>query len=300
MNRSVEKFCDDFIAKGNYDYIAVRYLYTAAEYGLLKYADKLIIDVDDNPKNTLLVRAQKAPTRWWRMFYKMASVSVGIMTRHVLPKVYCSFYSNPLQSPSRKSVFLHNVSIKSAPLPPVSENTPMRVLVVGSWSYFPNQHGLKLFLSDIWPKVKSQVPEAELSVVGRNMDDELFQLCKRTNGVVVKGFVDNIVQEYRNSRCVVVPIYYGSGTCVKVIETMCLNRPFVSTQCGVRGLEGDIKSGEDYLLAKDDVEFAKYVEKLLTNANYGALLASNALIHSQNHFSHNAFNQIVKDSICKR
>lgn len=300
INKSIESFCDEFLAKGNYDYVAVRYLFTAAEYGLLKYSDRLIVDVDDNPKNTLLVRAQKASSIWWRWYYRLASISACIMTRIVLPKVYCSFYSNPQQSPSRISVFLHNVSVQCEPLDPVSDNTPKRVLVVGFWSYYPNKHGLSHFLSDIWPNIKCQVPDSEICIVGKNMDDELLQLCMRMNGVIVKGFVEDVVQEYQDARCVVVPIYYGSGTCVKVIETMCLNRPFVSTPCGIRGLEREIRSGEDFMLAKDDVEFAESVVKLLTDVNYGALLSSSALLSSKKYFSQEAFNKVVKDSICKR
>lgn len=298
LNRSVEAFCDEWIAKGDYDYIAVRYLFTAAEYGLLKYADRLIVDVDDNPKNTLLVRAQKAQTKLRRLYLRLASVSANLMTRFVLQKVYCSFYSNLEERPSHHSTFLHNVSAQNKPLPPISDATPMRVLVVGRWAYYPNQHGLQLFLTQIWPEIRKNVPDAELVVVGGNMNEFLEQLCHQTEGVVVKGFVDDIMREYQNARCVIVPIYYGGGTCVKVIETMSVNRPFVSTKCGVRGLDNDIKSGRDYLFAKDDVSFAQSVISLLQNPQLGISLAENAMICADEKFSVRRFNEIIKEAIC--
>lgn len=297
LNKSVECFCDEFVKNGDYDYIAVRYLFTAAEYGLLKYANRLIIDVDDNPKNTLLVRAEKTNTSLSRFYFKCAAMSAGVMTHIVLKKVHTSFYSNPEQSPSSQSVFLHNVAVLNNFLPSISDNTPMRVLVVGSWSYYPNKQGLQHFLRNIWPKVNKNIPEAELRVIGRNMESDLALLSANTKGVKVMGFVENIIKEYQEARCIVVPIYYGSGTCVKVIETMTVHRPFVSTPCGVRGLEKDIQPGRDYLLAKDDKEFAEHVTTLLQKIEYGAMLASNALHCAQEKYSVEKFNSIVKENI---
>lgn len=298
LNRSIETFCDKWVTKDDYDYIAVRYLFTAAEYGLLKYANRLIVDVDDNPKNTLLVRAQKIDRPLWKLYYQIASVSASIMTRIVLKNVFRSFYSNPQQRPSHHSIFLHNVSVLDSPLPTISESTPKRAIVVGLWSYYPNKHGLTHFLTVVWPNIFSNVPNAELIVVGRNMDQELLELCEATSGVVVKGFVENLVQEYKDSRCVVVPIYYGSGTCVKVMEAMSINRPIVSTPCGVRGL--GIKSNREFLLASDDEEFSLHITTLLQNSSVGSSLAQNARIFMEKNYSVQRFNEIVKNSICEQ
>lgn len=300
LNRSVEKFCDDFIVKGNYDYIAVRYLFTAAEYGLLKYSDRLIIDVDDNPKNTLLVRMRKAETRFQKLYYTMAAISAGVMSRLVLRGVHTSFYSNQFQAPSRHSVYLPNVPVNSTPLESVSDALPMKAIIVGSWAYYPNKHGLLHFVKKIWPIILQRIPEAKLDIIGKMDDERLKSTCDSAKGITVRGFVDDIRAEYENARCALVPVYYGSGTCVKVVEAMCLNRPFVSTSCGVRGLEHNIKSGYDYLLAKTDEDFARNTVSLFLRPNDGAILARNALTCAQTCFSQNAFNQIVKDNICKQ
>ena len=298
LNKKVESFCDEIIAKGNYDYIAVRYLFTAAEYGLLKYSDRLIVDVDDNPKNTLLVRMRKAETRFQKLYYWLAAVSAGLMSRLVLRGVHTSFYSNQRQSPSNYSVYLPNVPIQSSPLESVHEALPMRAIVVGSWAYYPNKHGLLHFVNNIWPNILQKIPEAQLDIIGKMDDNDLKSTCESVKGITVRGFVDDIRAEYENARCALVPIYYGSGTCVKVIEAMCLNRPFVSTSCGVRGLEQNIKSGHDFLLAKTDEEFARNAISLLLSPEKGAIFAQNALACTRTQFSQNAFNRIVKDSIC--
>ena len=297
LNRSVEKFCDDFIVKGNYDYIAVRYLFTAAEYGLLKYSDRLIVDVDDNPKNTLLVRMRKAETIFPKLYYAMAAISAGVMSRLVLRGVHTSFYSNQFQAPSRHSVYLPNVPVNNTPLESVSDALPMKAIIVGSWAYYPNKHGLLHFLKNIWPKILNKIPEAQLNIVGKMDDKDLKSICESTKGITIRGFVDDIRAEYENARCALVPIYYGSGTCVKVIEAMCLNRPFVSTSCGVRGLEQIIETKSDFLLADNDEDFVTHAVTLLARPTYGAFLAHNSLECAKKHFSMEAFANIVKESI---
>lgn len=300
LNRSVESFCDGFISKRNYDYIAVRYFFTAAEYGLLKYSDRLIIDVDDNPKNTLLVRMHKAETKFQKLYYGIAALSASVMSRLVLRGVHTSFYSNQFQSPSKHSVYLPNVPVQNTPLEPVSDNFPMRAIIVGSWSYYPNRHGLLHFVKNIWPMILQEIPEAKLDIIGKMDDERLKSNCDSAMGIIVRGFVDDLRAEYENARCALVPVYYGSGTCVKVVEAMCLNRPFVSTPCGVRGLDQDVKSGHDYLLAKTDEEFVRNAVSLLLHPTRGAKLAQNALACARTHFSQDAFSQIVKDSICRQ
>ncbi len=297
LNKGLEKFFDEIIANGSYDYIAVRYLYVAAECGLLKYADKLIIDVDDNPKDMFELRAQQAKTLLQKIYYRMASLTAGVVTKVVLSRVKCSFYVNPERCPSQYSVLLHNVSAQNESLQSVSSETPMHVIVVGSWWYYPNKYGLQHFVSNIWPKVKDKIPSAELRVIGKGMEEPLLELCNRTKGVNVLGFVDDIMQEYNQARCVVVPIYHGCGTCIKVIETMYANRPFVSTLYGVRGIDNTILDGKEYLLAKNDSTFATHIVSLLQKPEYGALLASNALSCAQRSFSVERFNTIVASSI---
>ena len=300
LNKSIENFLDGFITKGDYDYIAVRYLYLAAEYGLLKYTDRLILDVDDNPRNTLLIRAKNTRTKLRSIYYQLASVSAIFMSRIALKKLHCSFYSNKEQCPASCSTFLHNVSMLTTILPPVSEATPLNVTVISRWAYYPNKHGLMRFLKKIWPHVLQKEPKAILRVVGGEMDEELKEICMQSKNVVVVGFADDLMQEYLNARCVIIPIYHGSGSCVKTIETMQVNRPFVSTPCGVRGLDKDLEPGRDYLLATDDTMFAESVVKLLQQPEYGATLASNALRVAHDKYSIERFNQIVKDTICKQ
>ena len=116
-------------------------------------------------------------------------------------------------------------------------------------------------------------------------------------GVKALGFVEDLAAEYEEARVVIIPIYQGSGTCVKFVEAMWMNRPIVSTSVGVRGLDRFAKDGEHYLLAKNDEEFANKTVALLLNTEKSIDMANKAKELAKNSFSQEKFMEIVKDTI---
>ena len=51
--REMECIIDELVRKNDYDIIACRYISTAIRCGLLKYYSKLVLDIDDNPANSI-------------------------------------------------------------------------------------------------------------------------------------------------------------------------------------------------------------------------------------------------------
>ena len=120
-------------------------------------------------------------------------------------------------------------------------------------------------------------------------------------GVKVLGFVPNIDEEYTNSTIVVVPIYQGSGTSIKVIEALQKNRPVVSTPMGIRGLENILIDGEDYLEADSDEQFARIIIKLLKSDPTKLIsLAHNGNSKARKYFSQEKFIKIVNQTVLRK
>ncbi|HLT19436.1 MAG TPA: glycosyltransferase, partial [Thermomicrobiales bacterium] len=61
---------------------------------------------------------------------------------------------------------------------------------------------------------------------------------------------------------VVVPLRFGSGTRLKVLEALAMARPVVSTSAGIEGLA--VENGRHLLVADRRDEFASAVELLLS------------------------------------
>ena len=116
-------------------------------------------------------------------------------------------------------------------------------------------------------------------------------------GVKIFGFVQNLTDAYKESRCVVVPIWHGTGTSVKLVEAMALNRAVVTTTMGVRGLHEAFLPDEDFLLADDDKLIAEKVVRLLKDESLSKQLSKSALAKIQMYYSTERFDEIIKNAI---
>lgn len=227
------RIVSELLKQKHYDYIACRYLSEAVDCGLLQYADKLIVDIDDNP-TAVFIRDLRKNMQYMtlrnRLYNKLYIRTVDKLTKNIISKIRVSFYSNLLEDHLPQSVYLHNVSPQEGNTDIINNATPNRILMVGFFKYFPNPEGAKHFVNNILPNITKVLPHVEFHIVGKIEDDNLKKELMLDKHVVLKGFVDDLASEYRDSRVIVVPIYSGTGTSVKVAEAMKMNRPFVSTE----------------------------------------------------------------------
>lgn len=288
--------------KKHYDIVACRYIKDAVSCGLLKYSDRLVIDVDDHLKSASLRNMSNLKDKhfWSRSLAIWVSNHISMMQERLLSRVMCSFYSNKSEPTYRESVYLHNVSSQIKILPCVTENTPMRLLIVAWLDYFPNKNGVLHFVKNVFPLIKKDNPRVELHIAGKTKDQELLRQLNTIDGVSVLGYVEDILEEYRNCRAVVVPIYEGAGTSIKFIEGIMMNRPVLSTPMGVRGFENLCIPGEHYMLAETDEEFAEkaaFILRFIDNAN---MMAQKAIKVGRDNFSQEKFYETVKNTIMSR
>ena len=293
-----EAIINEFVRKNGYDIIACRYIDVAIKCGLLKYKDRLIIDVDDNPTSVLKFKALEAHSiiEKWKKQYQ--SRRIGQMQGKLLESIRCSFSSNPSEMPSKRTVFLHNTTVLTRPALDLTEADPPRILFIGIFTYYPNIQGVTHFINIIFPKIKNAIPTAELRLVGDGKPDFLASLNMR-EGVTAVGRVDDLTAEYQNAAVVVIPIYHGSGTSIKFIEAMQMNRPVVSSPVGARGFSELCQDGVHYMLANNDEEFASKTIELLSNVQKAKEMAKRGYEIANLHFSQKRFMEIVKEKIEK-
>ena len=148
------------------------------------------------------------------------------------------------------------------------------ILFVGNFAYPPNEDGFWYFYREIFPSVRKQVPAASLWAVGRDPTPEMCELQHQDVQVRVTGFVPDMRSYYEKSAVCVVPIRFGGGTRLKVLEAFSVGVPVVSTTVGIEGIPA---SPEEHLLVRDTArEFAHGVAELLKRPESGQRLASAA------------------------
>ncbi len=284
----------------NYDFVACRYINEAAICSLCDYSSKLIIDVDDSPKQALLQSFSQRSSILKKIYIQWYAKTVEKVCENFLNTVHSSFYSNPTEKPSNKSVFLHNVTISTTSIEDIPKEFTPIILMVGWMVYSPNKLGAIHFARKVFPLIKEKIPDAQFRIAGKyegTFKDDL----ECNEGVKVLGFVPNIDEEYTNSTIVVVPIYQGSGTSIKVIEALQKNRPVVSTPMGIRGLENILIDGEDYLEADSDEQFARIIIKLLKSDPTKLIsLAHNGNSKARKYFSQEKFIKIVNQTVLRK
>lgn len=301
INPRCEAVVDEIYAKGKYDIVACRYLGTAIICGLEKYASRLVIEVDDNP--SAAAKRQLAitnyPNPWSRYTTLYRANAIGWMAKAFLCKVLCSFYSNKMEPPCKKSVYLPNVTTIHSAFSPVMDDTPLRLLIVGWLDYWPNKLGTSHFAAQVFPKIRERLPQAELHIVGKSSDENLTKELNAIEGVSALGFVDDIEEEYQNARICIVPIYQGAGTSVKFVEGLSMGRTVISTPMGARGFDDICQDGRDYLLANTDNDFVELISKTLCDSNRLNEIAKSAYQVAKANFSQESFSRIVVDTIKK-
>lgn len=145
----------------------------------------------------------------------------------------------------------------------VPVRAPFRVTHVGSMYWPPNVEGLAWFWERIWPQVQARVPEARLTLIGKNPSDRILAWGQQPD-VDVPGYVEDLTPYLAETAVFIVPLHAGAGMRVKIVDAWCWGLPIVSTTIGAEGIA--THDGEHLLLADTPVEFAEAVIGVLRDA----------------------------------
>jgi len=285
--------------KTNYDLIVTRYIPKAMECGLLEYAEKLVIDVDDLPSDALRGLSLTAKTLRNRIWYILISLNARISSHIILKKIHYSFFPNPTQVYNQRSAYLPNIPFFEGKciIEPDFNVLRKRVLFVGDLDYYPNYKGVNHFLEHVYVHVLKKVDDIEFHIVGNLTNKELRKRWELIKGVKVLGFVDDLSQEYSECRVVVVPVYHGGGTNIKLLEAFQMKRTSVASDFATRGFKDVFKHDRELLVADTDADFAGFLTELLIDENKNKRLANNGHNKVIKHFTFSVFSEIINTSL---
>jgi glycosyltransferase involved in cell wall biosynthesis len=139
--------------------------------------------------------------------------------------------------------------------------TKPTLLMVGTMNYQPNADGAIFFCQEVFPLIKQRLPDAKLLIVGRKPTSSVQALA--SDDVTVTGSVESVIPYYQQSLASVVPLRAGGGSRLKILESMALGRPVVSTALGCEGLA--VTHGENILVADTPADFAAQTVRLLND-----------------------------------
>jgi glycosyltransferase involved in cell wall biosynthesis len=159
------------------------------------------------------------------------------------------------------------------------------VVFFGLLSYFPNIDGVTYFVQEIWPRIAEVHPKARLKIIGGQAPSSVLEFA-RPGAVEFTGFVSDLRPHLAAAAAVVVPLRFGGGTRLKIVEAMAMGKAIVSTTLGAEGIEA--VAGRDVLVEDRPASFADAVNRLLAEPSLAARIGRSARQLAEQRYGWNA------------
>ncbi|MCK4305253.1 MAG: glycosyltransferase family 4 protein [Candidatus Eisenbacteria sp.] len=138
----------------------------------------------------------------------------------------------------------------------------LKVGFMGSFRADFNLDALTYLLREIWPVLKRRTPGAELVLAGNGYDGPLKHEAQQL-GARWMGFVEQIGAFFESIDALLVPLRFGGGVRIRILEALAAGVPVVATPVAVAGLE--IEDGQHCAVASGPTAIAEAVSQLLAN-----------------------------------
>ncbi|RME60458.1 MAG: glycosyltransferase [Candidatus Dadabacteria bacterium] len=121
--------------------------------------------------------------------------------------------------------------------------------------YPPNVQGYCYFTKKVLPYILRRTSSFSLDVIGT-----ASKRLRSKDGIILRGFVENIDEVYQKASFAVCPLLAGTGLQIKAIEAMSWGLPVVALRGISKALP--IVHQENGFIAENSKDFAEYVERL--------------------------------------
>jgi polysaccharide biosynthesis protein PslH len=147
-----------------------------------------------------------------------------------------------------------------------------RVVSTGALTYPANLDAAVFFCEHILPSIRANV--RDVTFVQTGSYDGVDTKVVLDAGAALTGFIEDIRPLVSESAALVVPLRIGGGTRLKILESMALGTPVVSTTLGAAGL--GLIHERTAMLADDPQEFAACTVRLMRSEQLRETIAENA------------------------
>ena len=152
-----------------------------------------------------------------------------------------------------------------------------------------NRDASDWMLAEIWPRIRAQIPAAELALVGNNLPADLGATEK---GVVRVGYVADLDPIFAKCRVALSPVRFGTGIKTKNLSALAHGVPLVTTTVGADGMA--LRHNETALIADAPREFAEAATRIYLDESTWSTLARQGREHILVYFSEQRMQEAVR------
>lgn len=267
-----------YIIKNNIEVVILEGPYSSEliDFGTLKHYGIKIVMIAHNvealfikdyfEKYGIIGRLETKRTRTYETLILESSdlvVSISPEDKKILTEEYK--LNNVIYMPTilRKSSLTWNVSNSNY------------IAFLGSLNFYPNYHGIKWFLENVFVDFVKTNLDIKLKITGM-VDKKIKNEFEKYKNVEFTGYLSQKQMEQLILNCSfsIIPIIKGSGVKIKLLESLSYGVPTITT---LHPLAGVLLNGKQpFLVGKNPEEFLMHMNKLTSDQNYRAQLGYKA------------------------
>ncbi len=163
---------------------------------------------------------------------------------------------------------LHDCPLMVEPLPSTALTFEQRAhfVCIGNFRHAPNWDAVLWLKQQVWPRIRTQLPRAQLHVHGAYTPPKAMALHNPAQGFLVKGWAADALQVVGQARVALAPLRFGAGIKGKLVDAMLCGTPSVTTPVGAEGM----RTGERWpgRIGRSADELAQAAVELYENADH--------------------------------
>ena len=127
-------------------------------------------------------------------------------------------------------------------LPPATSIQPafaqrQDFITIGNFRHEPNWDAVLCLKHQVWPRLRAQLPQAQLHIYGAYPPPKATALHSPKQGFLVRGWADDAHEVMQNARVCLAPLRFGAGLKGKLIDAIQCGTPSVTTTIGAEGID---------------------------------------------------------------
>ncbi len=168
------------------------------------------------------------------------------------------------------------------------------ILFVAGFGHPPNEDAARWFVTEMLPLIRTRVENVRLSIVGSHPTPAVCALAGEAVRVMPDVDAATLRDCYRQARVAVVPLRYGAGVKLKVVEALREGVPLVTTPVGAQGLPG---LEQVACVQEDPTAFAEFVCTLLADDTLWAERCAAQIGYATARFSEAALRDSLRSAL---
>ncbi len=136
-----------------------------------------------------------------------------------------------------------------------------RICYWGNLNVPMNFTAIEILIRDILPRILEKSPDFQLEIIGPNSPKHLLRMG--SGAVKFTGHVERLNTKLSQMDLFVCPLIFGTGVKNKVLQSLALNLPVLTTTIGVEGIEGIDELVEKRMVFIED-NIAAYPDVILS------------------------------------